>query len=72
MLSQYNFQKELDTNLITAFELHRLSKIVGDDSAFLTAAVSFFAAVQREYAKLTANGMPDGLRFWRRLRPNSP
>src|ERR1700747_2297691 len=29
------FKKGLDTNLITAFELHRLSRIVGDDSAFL-------------------------------------
>jgi hypothetical protein len=65
------FKKRIDTNLMTAFELNRLSRIVGDHSAFLTAAVLFLDAAQKEYARLTANGMPDGLRPWRRLRPSS-
>jgi hypothetical protein len=63
------FKSGMDTNIMTAFELNRLSRVVGDDSAFLAAAASFFDAAQDRYLQLTANGMPDGLRPWRRLRP---
>lgn len=65
------FKNAMDTNLMTAFELNRLSRIVGEDSSFLTVAVSFLKAAENAYTKLTANGMPDGLRPWRRLRPPS-
>ena len=63
------FQAAMNTNLQTAFELNRLSGFVEDDSSFLTAAVSFLECAQNVYEKLTANGMPNGLRPWRRLRP---
>jgi len=65
------FKNAMDTNLMTAFEFDRLSGIVGDDSSFLTAAVTFSDAAQNAYKKLTANGMPNGLRPWRRFRPPS-
>jgi len=64
-----SFKDAIDNNISTAFELNRLAKVVGDDSALLTAAASFFQGANREYARLTASGMPDGLNFWRRIRP---
>jgi hypothetical protein len=61
------FKKGMDTNLMTAFELDQLSRTVWDDGTLLTAAVSFLDAAQKQYERLTIDGVPNGLRPWRRL-----
>ena len=65
------FKEAMHTNLMIALQLNRLSRIVGEDKSFLKAAFSFLEAAQKAYKKLTAAGMPDGLRPWHRLRPRS-
>lgn len=61
------FQQAMSMNLTTASEINRLSKVVGEDERLATASRQFLAAAQKQLDKLTAGGMPDGFRPWRRL-----
>src|SRR5262245_43289450 len=55
--SSTTFKEVVNVNIATAMEIHRLSSIVGDDTAFVETADSFLDAAGKQYANLTANGM---------------
>jgi hypothetical protein len=65
------FQQAMSMNLATAFEINRLTKVVGEDERLTTASRLFLEAAQNQLDKLIAGGMPDSFRPWRRLLAES-
>lgn len=60
------FKTTMNANVRTALEIHEQSK-ARSDRDLRPVADAFRTAAQTQYDKLTANGMPDGLRPWRRV-----
>jgi hypothetical protein len=67
------FKIAMDVNIQTAIEIHNRWRTAGSDGDLRPIADSFLSAARNQYNKLIADGMPDGLRPWRRfLEPPPP
>ena len=61
----------MDANVRTAREIAGRWNSIGSEGGLRPIADSFLDAARKEYQKLTADGMPDGFRPWRRLLAES-
>ncbi len=62
-----SYKEAMDANVLTAMQIHKRWKTVALDTAVRTLADSFLVAAQQQYRLLTTNGIPDGMRPWRRI-----
>ena len=66
------FKIAMDVNVQTAIEIHNRWRKAGSGEDLRPIADSFLSAARNQYNKLIADGMPDGLRPWRRFLHEPP